>query len=104
LYSEEKLLDRLLENVLSSPGLFTLLKYEAELLPVYPRQILDEYVREINAEAKNAATRDTYQAWVKTLRHMRSLPGGKEAVRQIVAEWRDVYRRRKAMMEELNKL
>ena len=35
---------------------------------------------------------------------MRSLPGGKEAVRQIVNEWRDIYRRRKAMMEELNKL
>lgn len=104
LYSEEKLLDRLLENVLSSPGLFTLLKYEAELLPAYPQQILDKYVREINAEARNAANRDIYQAWVKTLHHMRSLPGGNEAVRQIVNEWRDVYRRRKAMMEELNKL
>ena len=104
LYSEEKLLDRLLENVLSSPGLFTLLKYEAELLPAYPQQILDKYVREINAEARNAANRDAYQNWVKILRHMRSLPGGKEAVRQIVNEWRDVYRRRKAMMEELNKL
>ncbi len=90
LYSEEKLLDRLLKNVISSPGLYTLRTYEAELLPVYPQQILDKYVQEINAEAKNAATRDAYQNWVKTLRHMRSLPSGKKAVQQIVNEWRDI--------------
>ena len=103
-YSEEKLYDRLLKNVISSPGLYALQTYEAELLPVYPQQILDKYVLEINAAATSVANRNTYQDWVNTLRHMCSLPGGREAVWQIVNEWRDVYHRRKAMMEELNKL
>ena len=104
LYSGEKLYDRLLKNVISSPGLYDLRGYEAELLPIYPQQVLDKYVQEINAAATATASRDTYQDWVKTLRHMRSLPGGKEAVQTIVRDWREVYRRRKAMMEELNKL
>ena len=104
LYSEEKLYDRLLENVMSSAGLYDLRSYEAELLPIFPEEVLGKYVHEINAAAASAAGREVYRDWVKTLRHMRSLPGGEEAVRKIVHEWRDVYRRRKAMMEELNKL
>ena len=89
---------------MASPGLYTLRGYESELLPIYPQQVLDKYVQEMNAAAANTASRDTYQEWVKTLRHMRSLPGGRTAVKEIVQEWREVYRRRKAMMEELNKL
>lgn len=104
LYSEEKLYDRLLKNVMAFPGLYALRSYESELLPIYPQQVLDKYVQEINAAAANTASRNTYQEWVKTLRHMRSLPGGKTAVNEIIREWREVYRRRKAMMEELNKL
>ena len=104
LYSEEKLYDRLLENVMSSYGLYDLREYEAELLPIYPQKVLEKYVNEINAAAASAANRDTYRDWVKTLRHMRSLPGGKETVQTIVNDWRSVYRRRKAMMEELSEL
>ncbi len=104
LYSEEKLYDRLLENVVSASGLYNLRKYEAELLPIFPEKVLEKYVHEINAAAASTASREIYQDWVKTLRHMRSLPGGKEAVQKIVHDWREIYRRRKAMMEELNKL
>ena len=104
LFSEEKLYDRLLENVWTASGLYALREYEAELLPIYPEKVLEKYVFEINEAARNAAGRDAYQDWVKILRHMRKLPGGKEAVQRIVGEWRLLYRRRKAMMEELNEL
>ena len=104
LYSEEKLYDRLLKNVLDAPGLFALRSYESELVNRYPKEILDKYTAEINAAAHHAAGRSAYQDWVKTLRHMRKILGGREAVQQLVAEWRILYRNRRAMMEELNRL
>lgn len=104
LLSEEKLFARLLENVLAASGLYALREYEAELLPFYPKKVLEKYVSEINKAAQNAAGRDAYQDWVKTLRHMRELPDGREAVQRIVGEWRILYRRRKAMMDELDTL
>lgn len=102
LYSEEKLYGRLMENVMASSGLYDLRNYESELLPIYPQKVLDKYTIEIKAAATNVASRNTYREWARTLHHMSSLPGGKDAVNEIVREWREVYRRRKAMMEELN--
>lgn len=104
LYSEEMLYDRLLKSVLSAFGLHDLQAYETELLPLYPQKVLEKYVQEINTAARVSTGREWYRDMVNTLRHMRKLPGGREAVQQIVEEWRVLYRRRRAMMEELNKL
>lgn len=104
LYAEEKLYDRLLERVIASDGLYMLRQYEAALSPKYPEQVLEKYAQEINQTARNTATRSTYQGWVETLRHMRTIPGGPCIVNEIAAEWRKLYNRRKAMMEELSKL
>ena len=46
----------------------------------------------------------TYRQWVQTLRHMREMPGGEKVVAEIVAAWRVQYKRRSAMMDELNEL
>ena len=78
--------------------------HETELLKRYPDQVLDMYAREINRASRNTADRAIYRQWVQTLRHMREMPGGEKAVAEIVAAWRIQYKRRSAMMDELNAL
>ena len=81
-----------------------LVHYEKELLPLYPEVYLHAYVDRLTSAARHTADRKTYQEWVNTLRHMRIIPGGKEAAKQIVNEWKTIYGNRRAMMEELKRL
>ena len=104
LYHEEKLYDRLMQYLQETNSFELLLHYEKELLLLYPEVYLDAYVDRLTSAARNTADRKTYQEWVETLRHMRIIPGGKEAAKQIVDEWKAIYGNRRAMMEELRKL
>lgn len=104
LYHEEKLYDRLMQYLQEKHSFEMLLRYEKELLPLYPEVYLDAYVDRLTSAARHTADRKTYQEWVNTLRHMRIIPGGKEAAKQIVNEWKAIYGNRRAMMEELKKL
>ena len=104
LYAEEALYDRLLALALAQDGLFLLRKYEDVLAERYPDAVLEKYAESVNAVARDTATRAEYRDWVKALAHMRTLPGGPAVVDGIVADWRVRYRRRAAMMEELNAL
>ena len=104
LYADEGLYDRVLKLVLEVDNIYLLRAHETELLKRYPDQVLDMYAREINRVARSTADRSTYQQWVLTLQHMREMPGGGKVVEEIVAAWRVQYKRRSAMMDELNAL
>ena len=94
----------MLKLVLEADNIYLLRAHETELLKRYPDQVLNMYAREINRVARNTADRSTYQQWVQTLAHMREMPGGEKVVAEIVAAWRVQYKRRSAMMDELNAL
>ena len=104
LYAEEKLYDRLLDCVLKTPDLYALQAYEKALAKIYPQQILQKYRDELNKMARHSGPRKHYQHLVSQLRRMQKIEGGKEAVEEIAAEWRQQYRNRPAMMEELGKV
>ena len=104
LYAEEKLYDRLLDCVLKTPDLYALQAYEKALAKIYPQQILQKYRDELNKMARHSGPRKHYQHLVSQLRRMQKIEGGKEAVEEIAAEWRQQYRNRPAMMEELGKI
>lgn len=104
LYKEEKLYDRLLGYVLSSPGLYALQEYESVLKKEYPKQILDKYKDEVNKMAVHTSDRKHYSYLVSLLRKMQDIKGGIKLVEIIVGEWKVKYRNRPAMMDELRKL
>ena len=104
LYNEEKLWDCLLDGVLTADGLFEAKKYAAELLPIYPEQVLSKYAREVRSAAQTTSNREQYRELVQTLRYMKDNLNGAATVDEIVVEWKAAYRRRRAMMEELEKL
>ena len=103
LLCEEKLYDRLWE-LLKDRDLFTVLGYEDVLLPKYSAEILKKYQIYLNRAATQARGRSAYQEWVRLLKRMKKIDGGKEIAQHITDEWRVKYKNRRAMMEELRKL
>jgi hypothetical protein len=104
LYEVEKLYDRLLKNVLDSPGLYKLTEYEKCLKKLYPQELLNKYETVVENMASHTSDRKRYREIVAILRRMRKYPQGKEKVEKIVTDWRTLYRNRRAMMDELKKL
>ncbi|MGN1317756.1 MAG: SWIM zinc finger domain-containing protein [Lachnospirales bacterium] len=103
-YKEEKLYDRLLSYVIGSSGLYELDKYKSVLIKLYPSEVLKKYKYELEKMAERVADRNHYKEWVLILRDMKKIEGGKEVVNDIVDRWKAIYKKRRAMMEELNKL
>ena len=102
LLREEELYDQLIDWLMNpSVGLNRLQEHEDVLKSRYPDHVLEKYRETLERDARNTATRDEYKRWVKQLKHMRSIRGGKEIVRIIVEDWRTRYKNRRAMMEEL---
>lgn len=51
-----------------------------------------------------SGNRKHYSNMVAIMRRMKKISGGTKIVGQITEEWREKYRNRPAMMDELNKL
>ena len=103
LLCEEKLYDRLWE-LLKDTALHSVLGYEDVLLPKYSAEILEKYSHYLNRAATQASGRKSYQEWVRLLKRMEKIDGGKELAEQIAENWRMKYKNRSAMMDELRKL
>ena len=104
LYYEDGLYDRLLVCCLNNPGLQLIQKYKNDLLKLFPDEVLHKYVDTAEEMAKRTGTRSYYQELVGILRQIRQMPGGKSTVLQITARWREMYKNRPAMMDELRKV
>lgn len=104
LYLEEKMYENLLKVVIESAGLYSLTEYEKVLKPIYEKELLDKYEREVRSMAYRTSDRKFYKQIVSVLERMQKYEKGKELVRNIVTEWRWIYKNRRAMMEELGRL
>lgn len=103
-YQEEGLYDRLLKYVMNQREIYGLKKYEKVLAKHYPEQVLTKYRDFLMKSAQETADRKTYQEWAGILRRMTAIKGGCEYVRKIIEEWHNLYPRRKAMMQEIDKV
>ena len=104
LYLEEKMYEKLLKVVVDSSGLYSLTEYEEVLKPMYEKELLDKYEREVRSMAYRTSDRKYYKQIVEVLERMQKYEEGKDLVRNIAADWRWVYKNRRAMMEELGRL
>ena len=71
---------------------------------VYPEELLGIYETVLEEMARQVGQRKKYKELVRLLRRMKLYPHGKQVVDRIVAGWRQEYKRRPAMMEELDRL
>ena len=65
---------------------------------------IGKYKIEFQKLTESASTRATYREMAKQLRKLSRYDEGKKFVRELVAEWKEKYPKRKAMMEELDKV
>jgi len=102
--ADERLLQPLLTAVLADDGLESVQTYEKLLKPKFAKALLTKYVVTLQAMAEKTGGRKYYQQLVAILRRMLRYPQGKSVVVQVIADWRERYGRRRAMMDELDRL
>lgn len=107
----EKLYDKFLTHIrdsLQQPpydnevAISILDRYENVLAAQKPEAVRDLYIDFVRESSKCTSSRIHYQTLTKYLKKIKRYPKGDQLVKQIVSEWRSLYPRRRAMMEELN--
>lgn len=105
IYVEEKENERLF-HLLSSAGfgqLEALMQYAHHLKNSHSEQLIGMYISLLVDYAERNIGRKYYEHISQALLCMQKLNGGKAAVKQLVEEFRTIYKRRPAMMEELRR-
>jgi len=102
-YIEEKMFDKLFENVKLSNSLLVIDSYKKHLAGNFSDDLIVLYKKGILKYAENAG-RDIYSNIVGYLKNMATLKNGEAEAKRIRLELLEVYKNRKAMKEEFGKL
>ncbi len=103
LLESEELYARLLEEVMNTGSAYWLNQYEKTLKKVYPDRMREAYIAYAKTQAETACDRSGYKELMGYLKKIASYSQGREAAAQLAREWRTLYKRRPAMMDELNR-
>ena len=102
--AEEKMFLELTEELEKEKQLDALDRYEKILRKKYPEKMLSLYTDCLIRMAPTAKGREKYRDMAMHLQMMRRYPGGTERTDQILKDWKKRYNRKKALMEELEKI
>lgn len=100
---EEGMYGRMLECLKEEGSIYNLDKYEKVLKERFPEEVRDIYISYLHNQAQSTGNRNKYRELMKYLKKIRRYPGGKEKAEEIAKNWRAVYYRRTAMMDEMKK-
>lgn len=103
IFIKEEWWSRLWELVKKSPDLNTIEYYEKYLSKQYTAEIVELYANGILKYMKNSMGRDHYQNACRYIRRIIKL-GARDKANEIISFLRAEYPKRKALMEELNKV
>lgn len=100
---EEQLFERLLQEIQKNNSIYALDQYEKVLKKHLPNEVRDMYVKYVKNGAVRTADRKAYKYLMSYLKKIATYPDGKKIVRDIADCWKQDYKRRPAMMDELRK-
>ncbi len=100
----EGLKEELLQFILAERGLDLVQEYEKYFMEDHAEQLFEKYKKELAEQMAFAYKRDMYRNIVRTLRKICRWKGGKAVAKSLAEQWRTEYPRRRAMLEELDKL
>lgn len=80
-----------------------LFKTHMVLKKKFPDRVRDMYVDYVRKHAESVCDRKAYKGLMAYMKKAAKYSGGKEIADQIAKEWKVIYRRRPAMMDELRK-
>ena len=75
--------------------------YQEKLKPLYSERILKAMIKAVLGMAEEANKRQDYRKVAGMLRWMKKYPGGKEEAARLAEDFRVRYKKRRAMMEEI---
>lgn len=101
--AEEELFGRLLQEIQKNNSIYALDQYEKVLKKHLPNEVRDMYVQYVKNGAVRTADRKAYKYLMSYLKKIAKYPDGKKIVRDIADCWKQDYKRRPAMMDELRK-
>lgn len=78
-------------------------EYEKLLKPKFPKEVRDAYAYYVRQAAGRVSDRKRYKELAGYLKKIKKYPDGKELAMEIAKDWRALYYRRSAMMDELRK-
>ncbi|TDM47249.1 hypothetical protein ETI06_09985 [Macrococcoides goetzii] len=104
-FIEEKLYDRLLEGFIDGRFYYRIfLHLKEEFLSYDKEKSLRIYTQIIHTLAAEAKNRKEYKGVMRYLQDMKQITGGEIIAHRIAKEWRILYKKRPAMIDELNKV
>ena len=77
-------------------------KYHAAFAASFPKKTLDLFSKAIDKYAENTG-RSIYENIVRLFTKMVKIEGGNIIVREMISQYRIIYKNRKAMMEIINR-
>jgi len=104
LYVMEQMWDELLHLIEQGFTYGLLKQYDQFLFGKYPEELLKMYTIVCEKYAEQSNSRSNYQELATMLKYVQKLDGGKPIVVQMLTNFKMVYKRRPAMMEELAKV
>lgn len=100
---EEELFERLIREIQKSNSVSALNQYEKVLKKHLPNEVRDAYVQYVKNEAVWTSDRKAYKSLISYLKKIAKYPDGKRMAQNIADCWKQDYKRRTAMMDELRK-
>jgi hypothetical protein len=99
----ENEIDRLLEFVEKYLTVHLIGRYHKNLADKFPAKTLFLFRKALDSYAKNTLGRDAYEYLAEMLKKMQQINGGNEIVKDMVKQYRFLYKNRRAMREVLSK-
>lgn len=100
---EEKLFERLLQEIRKNNSVYALDQYEKVLKKHLPNEVRDTYIQYVKNGAVRTSDRKAYKYLMSYLKKITKYPNGKKMAQDIADCWKQDYKRRPAMMDELRK-
>ena len=94
---------KLLFEQCKKAGVNYLVAYEKQLRPQFNLELYQIYLQYIEKEA-TITHQESYENVARYMKHLKTFDGGKEKVKELIAQYRILYKRRKNMMLILDKV
>ncbi|WP_160070003.1 hypothetical protein [Sphingobacterium bovisgrunnientis] len=101
---EEKMFDHLIDLVSRQSDLQIVLRFHPYLYQNYPQELMYLYVHLLNEQAEIASDRNDYKKLLQVVQTIYiDIPAGRDLLKEQTLLWRNTYKRRPAMLDEINK-
>lgn len=103
LMKNEKMYDRLMQELVIREDIYNVDRYESLLKNKFPEKLVGLYRNYLKREVQTTHSRETYRQMMMYLKKIASYPEGMDTAQQLALQWKKLYHRRSAMMDELRK-